>query len=71
VLSGIGFVGSGVVIKSPSGAAGMATAVSLWATGAIGAGVAYDLPLFSTALSLMIVLTLAGPSLVRRLRRWS
>jgi putative Mg2+ transporter-C (MgtC) family protein len=69
VLSGIGFVGSGVVLKSPSGAAGMTTAVSLWVTGAIGAGVAYELPLISTALSILIVLALSAPSVLRRLRR--
>ena len=40
VLSGIGFVASGAVLKSPEGAGGMSTAVSLWVTGAIGAGVA-------------------------------
>jgi putative Mg2+ transporter-C (MgtC) family protein len=69
VLSGIGFVGSGVVLKSPRGSAGMTTAVSLWVTGAIGAGVAYELPLISTALSLTIVLALSAPAVLRRLRR--
>ena len=41
VLIGIGFVGSGAIVKSPERARGMSTAVSLWVTGAIGAGVAY------------------------------
>ena len=50
VLSGIGFVGSGAVFKSSNGARGMSTAVSLWVTGAIGAGVAYETPLISAAL---------------------
>jgi putative Mg2+ transporter-C (MgtC) family protein len=68
VLSGIGFVGSGVIMKSPGGAAGMATAVSLWVAGAIGAGVAYELPLISTALSLIVVLSLSASSLLRRVR---
>ena len=68
VLSGIGFVGSGAVLKSPEGAAGMSTAVSLWLTGAIGAGVAYETPLVSAALSLVSLLTLSGPSLVRWMR---
>jgi putative Mg2+ transporter-C (MgtC) family protein len=68
VLSGIGFVGSGVIMKSPAGAAGMATAVSLWVAGAIGAGVAYELPLISTALSLIVVLSLSASSVLRRVR---
>jgi putative Mg2+ transporter-C (MgtC) family protein len=71
VLSGIGFVGSGAVLKSPEGAGGMSTAISLWVTGAIGAGVAYDAPLVSAALSLISVLALSAPSLVRWIRRTS
>jgi putative Mg2+ transporter-C (MgtC) family protein len=66
VLSGIGFVGSGAIMKSAEGAGGMSTAVSLWVTGAIGAGVAYGSPLISAALSLMSVLALWAPTLVRR-----
>lgn len=68
VLSGIGFVGSGVIVKSQERTRGMNTAVSLWVTGAIGAGVAYGTPLISAALSLMSVLALWAPSLVTRRR---
>jgi putative Mg2+ transporter-C (MgtC) family protein len=67
VLSGIGFVGSGAVLESPEGARGMSTAVSLWLTGAIGAGVAYETPLISATLSLVSLMALAGPPLVRRM----
>lgn len=66
VLSGIGFVGSGAIMKSAEGAGGMSTAVSLWVTGAIGAGVAYGSPLISAALSLMSVLALWAPTLLKR-----
>jgi putative Mg2+ transporter-C (MgtC) family protein len=66
VLSGIGFVGSGALMKSPAGVQGLSTAVSLWVTGAIGAGVAYGIPLISMGLSLMTLLALAGPSLIKR-----
>jgi putative Mg2+ transporter-C (MgtC) family protein len=66
VLAGIGFVGSGAVIKSPDGVRGVSTAVSLWVTGAVGAGVAYGTPLISAAVSLMSVLALRGPSLAAR-----
>src|SRR4051812_44139861 len=65
VLSGIGFVGTGAIMKSAEHARGMSTAVSLWATGAIGAGVAYGAPLISAALSLMSVLALWAPSLLQ------
>ena len=68
VLSGIGFVGSGAIVKSPENAGGLSTAVSLWVTGAIGAGVAYGIPLVSATLSLMSVATLWAPTLVTRKR---
>jgi putative Mg2+ transporter-C (MgtC) family protein len=67
VLTGIGFVGSGAIVKSPESAHGMSTAITLWLTGAIGAGVAYGRPLISAALSLMSLLTLWAPSLVKRI----
>lgn len=71
VLSGIGFVAAGAVLKAPGGGGGMSTAVSLWVTGAIGAGVACDMTLISAALSLVSILTLSAPSLVRWVRRRS
>jgi putative Mg2+ transporter-C (MgtC) family protein len=69
VLNGIGFVGSGAILNSRRGAAGMNSAVSLWVTGAIGAGVAYGTPLLSAALSLLSVLALWASSMLSR--SWS
>ena len=66
VLNGIGFVGSGAIVKSPDRARGMSTAVTLWVTGAIGLGVAYGSPLVSAAVSLMAVLALWAPPLAMR-----
>jgi putative Mg2+ transporter-C (MgtC) family protein len=63
VLSGIGFVGSGAVMKSPDGSGNMSTTVSLWVTGAIGAGAAYGALVISAALSAMCIVGLWGPSL--------
>lgn len=71
VLNGIGFVGSGAIVKSPQRAAGMSTAVSLWVTGAIGAGVAYGTPLVSAVLSLVCAVALWVPWLVARRRTTS
>jgi putative Mg2+ transporter-C (MgtC) family protein len=68
VLSGIGFVGAGAIMKSVDGAAGMSTAVSLWVAGAIGAGVAFGEPLLSTALAVLSALALSAPSLWKRKR---
>jgi putative Mg2+ transporter-C (MgtC) family protein len=71
VLTGIGFVGSGAIVKSPERISGMSAAVSLWVTGAIGAGVAYGNPLISAAVSLMSVVGLRAPSLMKRRRERS
>jgi putative Mg2+ transporter-C (MgtC) family protein len=71
LLTGIGFVASGALTRSSGAANGMSTAVTLWVTGAIGAGVAYGIPLVSAALSLISVLALWVPSLVRRRRATS
>jgi putative Mg2+ transporter-C (MgtC) family protein len=65
-LNGIGFVGSGAILKSGDGVAGMGTAVTLWVAGAIGAGVAFAIPQLSAVLSLLSVLALWGPALLRR-----
>lgn len=45
LITGIGFIGGGAIVKSGANVRGTATAASLWATGAIGAAVglgAYD-----------------------------
>ena len=41
ILSGIGFVGGGAIIKDKNHVRGTACAASVWATGAIGIAVAY------------------------------
>jgi putative Mg2+ transporter-C (MgtC) family protein len=58
VLTGIGFVGSGAILKSPEEAGGLGTAVSLWVSGAIGAGLAYGGLHISAAMMLMSLLAL-------------
>lgn len=42
LMTGIGFVGGGAILKSGSSVRGTATAVSIWMTGALGAAVAYS-----------------------------
>ncbi len=68
VITGIGFVGSGAVMKTPDGAEGMSTAVSLWVTGAIGAGVAFGATSISVALVLLSLFGLRAPPLATRRR---
>jgi putative Mg2+ transporter-C (MgtC) family protein len=42
LLTGIGFVGGGAILKEGGTVRGTATAASIWNTGAIGMAVAYD-----------------------------
>jgi putative Mg2+ transporter-C (MgtC) family protein len=42
LLSGIGFIGGGMIIKKADSVYGLATAASIWSTGAIGAAVAFE-----------------------------
>lgn len=41
VVTGIGFIGGGAILKDVNGGSGIATAASIWATGAIGVAVAW------------------------------
>lgn len=58
LMTGIGFVGGGAILKQGDRATGTATAASLWATGAIGAAVGYGELDIAVILSLVIFLTL-------------
>lgn len=42
ILTGIGFIGGGAILKDQGNVAGTATAASIWNTGAIGLAVAWD-----------------------------
>ena len=50
VMTGIGFIGGGSILKDANSVHGTATAASLWNTGAIGASVAYGNYWLSAAL---------------------
>jgi putative Mg2+ transporter-C (MgtC) family protein len=41
LITGIGFVGGGAILKNDGAVKGTATAASIWATGAVGAAVAF------------------------------
>lgn len=41
LITGIGFVGGGAILKQKDGVEGTATAAAVWSTGAIGAAAAY------------------------------
>ena len=53
VITGIGFIGGGAILKNNNGTSGTATAASIWNAGAIGAAVALNY--FTIALFLSII----------------
>lgn len=56
VVTGIGFIGGGAILKEKGQVTGTANAASLWCTGAVGAAVA--LSRFEVALLLSLIMTL-------------
>lgn len=58
LMTGIGFIGGGAILKHGMSVRGMATAASIWNTGAIGAAVAFRRYEIALILSLINFLTL-------------
>lgn len=59
LMTGIGFIGGGAIVKQRGIAHGTATAASIWSTGAIGAAVAfgrYEIAVFVSALTFVTFL---------------
>lgn len=58
IITGIGFIGGGAILKQKDGTSGTATAASLWNTGAIGIAVAFGRIEIALTLSLINFITL-------------
>lgn len=58
LITGIGFIGGGAILKGSNTVYGTATAASIWTTGAIGAAVAYERYEIALVLSAINYLTL-------------
>ena len=58
LITGIGFIGGGAILKDRGGVHGTATAASIWNTGAIGAAVAFRRYEIAIVLSLINFATL-------------
>ena len=67
VVSGIGFLGAGVIVKDGTNIRGLNTAATLWCSGAVGAFAGSGL--FSDAFALTLTI-LAGNTLLRPLVNW-
>lgn len=64
IVTGVGFIGGGAVLKDPETLRGMVTAVSLWVTVAIATAAAHGLYVLAFAMSLLtlVSLQLRGPA---------
>lgn len=58
LVTGMGFIGGGAILKRKGHVEGTATAASLWATGAVGMAVAYSRLDIALSVSLIVFLTL-------------
>lgn len=58
LITGIGFIGGGAILKSGGNVSGTATAASIWTTGLIGMAVAYDRYEIALLLSIITFVTL-------------
>jgi putative Mg2+ transporter-C (MgtC) family protein len=59
VLTGIGFIGGGAILKNEHQVSGTTTAAGIWSTGAIGMAVAWNRFEIAIILSLLTLITLA------------
>ena len=69
VISGIGFLGAGTILRFRASVRGLTTAASLWAVGGVGLAVGAGFLWGAVATSLIIILVLFGFSRVERAMR--
>ncbi len=60
LITGIGFIGGGAILRDRASVHGTSTAASIWATAAIGAATAYGRYEIALVLSVIIFATLRG-----------
>ena len=58
VLSGIGFLGAGAILKNSNGIRGLTTAAGIWATACIGIAIGYGQYVLGIASWLLVMITL-------------
>lgn len=66
VVTGVGFIGGGVIVYSNDKISGITTAATLWITAAIGLAIGYGFVFLSTAVFLIVVITLIVMKILER-----
>jgi len=59
IVSGIGFLGAGVILRDRGRIRGLTTAASVWATASIGLGIANKMYILAVAATIIILLLLS------------
>ena len=54
VVTGVGFLGAGVILREQGRVAGLTTAATIWATASVGIAIAYGMYLLGTLTALII-----------------
>jgi putative Mg2+ transporter-C (MgtC) family protein len=67
IVTGIGFIGAGVIFKGEKGVNGLTTAASVWAVAAIGMAAASGLYLLSVATCVIMLVVLIG---FNKIEKW-
>lgn len=67
IITGMGFVGGGAILKGGNNVRGLATASSLWATGALGIAVAWQRFEIALVISLLMLLALSAGTEAKKL----
>jgi len=67
VVSGIGFLGAGVIFREQGKIAGLTTAATIWAAAAVGLAIAFELYLLSLVTALFLFALLE----IHHLRGWA
>lgn len=66
VVTGVGFIGGGVIVYSNDKISGITTAATLWITAAIGLAIGYGFVFLSTAVFFIVVITLIVMKILER-----
>jgi len=59
IVTGVGFIGAGVIFKSGNATRGLTTAATLWVTAAIGLAVAFNMIVLPVITTLLVIFTLS------------
>jgi putative Mg2+ transporter-C (MgtC) family protein len=67
IVTGIGFIGAGVIFREGSGVRGITTAATIWAAAAIGMAIAIDLYVVAVVGAIAVFALLEARPLTRRM----